>query len=90
LSARLQIPTGDVAFMSEISFPPYGYLFTVNSPKPDDRLLDITGWCNYRYDGLVEIEIKMTVLPTYLLYPGDYRTKDKIMKAKENHNYKNA
>lgn len=83
LSGKIDLINSKATLMSEISFPPFGYLLTVNSDKPDERLLDISDFANYGYDDIAEIQIKMATLPTHLLYPGDYRSKAEILKARE-------
>jgi hypothetical protein len=83
ITGRLDLRTGKNVIMSEISFPPFGYLLTIESEKPDKRLLDITNFANYEYKEISNIQIIMPTLPTILLYPGDYRTKEEILKQKE-------
>lgn len=90
LSGKLNLPTGKMMFMSEVSFPPFGYLLSINSDKPDDRLVDITDFANYSYDDIAEIQMKMAVLPTYLIYPGDYRSREEIHIAKESNRNNSA
>ena len=83
LSAKLSLPTGRATFMSEVSFPPFGYLLTINSEKPDERLVDISGFANYQYDDFAEIQVRLAVLPTHLLYPGDYRSREEIQRTRK-------
>jgi len=83
LSAGLTLTTGKSIIMSEVSFPPFGYLLTIDSDKPDERLVDISGFSNYRYDSRIVIQLRLAVLPTHLLYPGDYRSREEILRAKE-------
>ncbi len=64
--------------MNEISFPPFGYLLTFDSEPPDNRLFEITHFSHYSYNERKEMWLRLTVLPTYLPYPGDYRTKERI------------
>jgi len=88
LSGKISIPTGKMSLMSEVSFPPFGYLLTINSDKPDERLVEISGFANYRYDDLAEIQVRLAVLPTHLLYPGDYRSIEEIYKTREDNESK--
>jgi hypothetical protein len=83
LSAQVSLTTGKRIIMSEVSFPPFGYLLTIDSDKPDYRLSDISGFGIYTYDDKTEIQMRMAVLPTHLLYPGDYRSREEILGAKE-------
>lgn len=76
--ARLNINTDQGIVMNEISFPPFGYLLTFDSEPPDNRLFEITHFSHYSYNERKEMWLRLTVLPTYLPYPGDYRTKERI------------
>ena len=69
---------GKIALVSEITYPPFGYLMTINSEPPDDRLYEITYFSRYNYNESKTLELKLPVLPTYTVYPGDYRTKKEI------------
>lgn len=71
-----------IIYASELSFPPFGFVFTMNSRKPDERLLDITHFANFAYNEWTDYYQKFTVLPTFLPHvPLDYRTKDEIIAA---------
>jgi len=50
----------------------------LGSPPPDNRLVEITHFSSFDYWDFVELEVKLPVLPTHLIYPGDYRPKDEI------------
>jgi hypothetical protein len=65
--------------MSEITFPPYGYLMTIDSPPPDNRLIEVTHFAGNDYADYREMTMKLPVLPTHTVYPGDYRTKEEII-----------
>ena len=66
--------------MSEINYPPFGYLMTIDSESPDKRLFEITHFANYNYNEFKVMTLKLPVLPTHLGYPGDYRTEKEIDK----------
>ncbi|OHD14902.1 MAG: hypothetical protein A2086_10925 [Spirochaetes bacterium GWD1_27_9] len=72
------IETNQSIFGTEINFPPFGYSMTFNSQAPDERLVEITHFSRYSYDETVTLSLKLPVLPTHLLLPGDYRTKKEI------------
>jgi len=68
--------------LTEMSFSPFGYVFTIGNTPPDKRLSDITYYANYDYNSYVEVITKFPVLPVNLIgIPGDYRTKDEIDNA---------
>jgi hypothetical protein len=74
----LNFDTGSITIISEITFPPFGYVMTINSGSPDPRLAEITHFAQYGYKEFVVMEVKLPVLPTYLPTPGDYREIDQI------------
>lgn len=60
--------------LSEIAFPPYGYVMTIDSPPPDERLVDITHFAFYRYDERAIVSLPLPLLETHLTWQsGDYR-----------------
>jgi hypothetical protein len=66
--------------IDELTFPPFGYVMTIDSESPDDRLTDITYYSDYRYNDFIDFYQRFNTLPTYLPYiPADYRTKDEII-----------
>ncbi len=70
----------EVIVMSEISFSPVGYVMTINSNPPDSRLFEITHFSKYGYNEFDTIFLKLHRLPIHLYFPGDYRSKDEIMR----------
>lgn len=84
ITAKVDINSGNIRLMSEITYPPFGYLMTLDKPVEEARLFEITHFANYRYNDFKVMSIKMPVLPTHLPYlPGDYRTKEEILKQVE-------
>ena len=66
---------------SEITFPPFGFVLTFNSPPPDGRLADITYLADeFDYKEERVVWIQLPVLPIYTFYPGDYRNRDTVLK----------
>lgn len=63
---------------SEITFPPFGYVLTLASEPPSRDLFQITHFARYGYDDFRSVQLRPPVLPTHLLIPGDYRTKEEI------------
>jgi hypothetical protein len=64
--------------MSEITYPPFGYVLTFDSPAPDKRLYEITHFADCKHNEFRVMTLKLPVLPTHLFYPGDYRTREEI------------
>lgn len=63
---------------SEIAFPPFGYVLSIDSPPPDKRLVDITHFSEFEYDEKREIFMKLDLLPIYTYFPGDYRSRQQV------------
>ena len=77
-SALANMETGNVSLLSEITFPPFGYVMTIDSSPPDKRLVEITHFAQYAYEDFAVFSQKLPVLPTHVGFPGDYRTKEDI------------
>jgi len=82
VSARVDINTQNMCVFSEVNYFPYGYVMTFDSSPPDPRLFEITHFSTYSYNEFKVMTIKLPVLPTHLWFPGDYRTKEQIIKNK--------
>jgi len=80
ISGIVDVNTQKIILLSEINYPPFGYVMTIDSEAPDRRLAEITHFSTYSYDELSIQYIKFPVLQTHLFYPGDYRSKDEIEK----------
>jgi len=66
---------------SETAFPPFGFVLTLGSPAPDDRLADITYFAdNFGYDDERTLWLRLPVLPIYTHFPGDYRHREKVLR----------
>ncbi|HTO77366.1 MAG TPA: hypothetical protein VMQ61_14935 [Thermoanaerobaculia bacterium] len=71
--------SGRSTVVSEITYPPFGYLMTHGDDPPDDRPLEITFFAKYDYKEFAVLDLKVPALPVHLFYPGDYRTRDQIL-----------
>ena len=71
--------TGSIVGISEITYPPLGYVMTIDSPPPDERLVEITHFSRYGYNESKVMALRMPSLPVTMSYiPGDYRTKQEV------------
>jgi hypothetical protein len=68
----------EIIQVSEITFPPMGYVLVLNGQNADNRLHEITCFSNYQLGEVVSIPQQLNILPTHLKYILDYRTKDEI------------
>jgi hypothetical protein len=66
--------------LSEITFPPFGYVMTLGSEAPDDRLFDITYFSRYAYNEFHILEMRPVVLDTPTYVPADYRTPEEVVR----------
>lgn len=76
--ARGSFSRGETHTFSEITFPPFGYVLTIDSGAPDDQLFDITDFRTYRYREFAVLNLRLPVLPTHSPIPGDYRTAERL------------
>ena len=74
---QLDVSTRPVV-LSEIAFPPLGYMLTIDSDPPDRRLTEITHFSRYSYDDFRMIQLNPPVLPTVMPFHGDYRTAEEV------------
>lgn len=66
---------------SETTFPPFGFVMTLNSPVPDVRLTDITYFADeFGYGDERTLWLRFPVLPVYTYFLGDYRNREKVLK----------
>lgn len=79
-----RLSTGQAIILTEITYPPFGYVMTFDCPPPDQRLVDISHFARYDYEEFVVQELRLPTLPTHLMYPGDYRTKNEILQQQSN------
>lgn len=82
---RSHVVHGDLALgtlknCSEIAFPPYGYVLTIDFEGQIKFLNDITSFKEFEINKKSDLIINMFQLPTYTPFPLDYRTKDQIEK----------
>lgn len=64
--------------LSELSFPPLGYVLTFELEPPDRSLIDISYFAKYRYADRRSIELRLPVLPVDSPYPTDYRSRQEL------------
>lgn len=62
---------------SEIAFPPFGYVLTIDSPPPfDDKLLDITAFAGFGYHDFRSEYLRMPLREVNSYFPADFRTRE--------------
>lgn len=75
---------------TELTFIPYGYVFTLDYSNAISNLVNITTFKNYKLDEKANIGFYgMHLLPNYIPFPLDYRTKEEIADTiQQSKNYK--
>ena len=83
-SAYGDFKTGTTTVCSEIAFPPYGYVLTFDYKGKISFLNEITDF--KKFDNNQKASVKMVTyqLPTYMPFPLDYRSENKIENDIEN------
>jgi hypothetical protein len=82
-AAMMSLGRSGPILISEFAFPPYGYVMTVDSEPPDDRLFEITHFAQCGYGEFADFSFELPLLPVHTMFPGDYRTQDEIVKQME-------
>jgi hypothetical protein len=79
-AAKLDLNTGTTTVMSELVFPPFGYLMTYGGDDPPDpsAVVEITSFADHHYDDCKALAMTLAVVPTFSPFPGDYRTKEEL------------
>lgn len=73
-ATTFDLERGRATVLSELSYPPFGYVLVMNgAPPPDSRLVEISHFAEYRYGDESELFLPLDLLPTHVVYPGDYR-----------------
>ena len=78
LAAKVDFTTGATCLVSEFSFPPFGFVLTVESSAPSPGLTEVTGFAATPVGQSHSFVLEANLLPTHLMYPGDYRTQAEI------------
>jgi hypothetical protein len=73
---ELGVPSARV--FSEISFPPFGFILSVDTPAVDSRLVDITYFKEFAYRDYDVMYLKLKALPVCSPFPGDFRSREEI------------
>ena len=79
LAGEMNLETGRATVLSEITYPPFGYVLTLDSEPPDRRLAEISFFTRFGYNELARLEVHLPVLPIHLAFPGDYRSRAEIL-----------
>jgi hypothetical protein len=65
---------------SEITFPPFGFVLTLNSDPPQTGFCEISSFSQFEYrDWRCGITMRLPLMPIYTGLPGDYRTREQTL-----------
>jgi len=70
----LNTVTGESVQVMEFSFPPFGYMMTIDSRPADNRLSEITHFSRFQYHEMAWMSMRLGLLPTHTPVLGDYRS----------------
>lgn len=72
LSMRLASGTWCATWVTDLVWPPFGYVMTIDEPRPLLSIGNISHFANYGYDDRVDLELQLPVLLGEHPYPGEY------------------
>lgn len=70
-------PSGAHVF-SEIAFPPFGLILSIDRPPIDRRLCELTHLAEHRFSTKRDVYLKLPVFPVTTPLPGDFRTEEDV------------
>jgi hypothetical protein len=77
LSTALRTDTCAITLLTEVAYPPFAYLLTIDS-TPDIPIEEITAWVNAESLEVRDVELDLLVAFGHTPYPGDYRSRAAI------------
>lgn len=81
-SLQLDDPSGrtQTRIYSELSFFPFSYILSLDSPPPEHPMLDISFFANYGYDDFATLHLPIPTVSVYTAFPGDFRDRESVLK----------
>jgi hypothetical protein len=64
---------------SEISFPPFAYILSIDSPAPEHPMLDISFFSGYGFNEFSTLQLPIPELSIYTPFPGDFRSRESVI-----------
>lgn len=80
IMGALSLGAGRARALAEFAFPPFGYVLSFDSERPDWRLLDISFFADHSYDEQVTWSLPLTELSIYTPFVGDYRDRERVLR----------
>lgn len=80
-TAIKDIRFGNIYVFSEITYPPFGYILTIDSEPTEKDFEEISHFANYEYNEFKIQNLQIPVFHIFTWMPGDYRTKEEVLKT---------
>lgn len=80
VSGILNIDSRQIRVLSEMTFPPFGYVLSLKGEPPDDRLVDISWFARFLYSDWGHFTMRLPILDVFTPFPGDYRDRDTVLR----------
>jgi hypothetical protein len=80
VSGLLNTNSHQIRVLSEMTFPPFGYVLSLKGESPDDRLVDISWFARFLYDDWGHFTMRLPVLDVFTPFPGDYRDRQTVLR----------
>jgi hypothetical protein len=79
ITAQINSASGGPNIFSEVAFPPFGYILTVDGKALDDRLAEISFFSRYSYNQWTDVALRLPVFHPCTAFPGDFRSRDEVL-----------
>src|SRR5262245_22615353 len=73
VTGRMNLGGGNSHVFSEIAFPPFGFIMSLNSPPVHGQLCNLTHFHEQRFNAWDIVYLRLPVLPVVSFFPGDFR-----------------
>lgn len=73
-TAKMGLRQGSAWLISEVAFPPFSCVMSVDAPRHGLPLCEITAFARYGPDEVTDVELPLLLGFTHFAFPGDYRS----------------
>jgi hypothetical protein len=80
VSGVLNTDLHQIRVLTELTFPPFGYVLALKGDPPDDRVVDISWFARFLYDDWNHFTLRLPVLDVFTPFPGDYRDRETVLR----------
>lgn len=77
LSVAVHTDIGTITLMTEVAYPPFAYLMTIDS-TPELSIGEVTDWANADWNVTRDVTLDLLIAFAHTPYPGDYRSRAAI------------